>query len=86
MTDAPREARAELPFGLETEYAFNLFGADGRARDREEGLRRMLALARKHLVCLADAAAPGVYLANGSRLYVDAGSHPEFSTPVSAPG
>jgi len=74
----------ELPIGLETEYAFNFFGPNGEVLDRDEGLRRTLALARKHLVCLDDCGAAGVFLSNGGRLYIDAGSHPEYSTPECA--
>lgn len=68
-------------FGIETEYAFTHFGPDGQALERSSGLGQMLQLARKGLKCLPDAAAPGVFLSNGSRLYIDVGHHPELSTP-----
>ncbi len=74
----------ELPIGLETEYAINFIGTNGESLERDDVLRRMLALASKHFVCLRDAAAPGVFLSNGGRLYIDAGSHPEYSTPECA--
>jgi proteasome accessory factor A len=74
----------ELPMGLETEYAFNSIGPNGKGLGRDDGLRRMLALANEHFVCLRDAGAPGVFLSNGGRLYIDAGSHPEYSTPECA--
>ena len=68
-------------FGLETEYAFTHFAPNGEALNREEGLMRMLHFANNRLLCLRDSGAPGVYLSNGSRLYIDVGNHPEMSTP-----
>jgi proteasome accessory factor A len=68
-------------FGIETEYAFTHFGPGGEALDRSAGLGQMLQLTRKRLKCLPDSAAPGVFLSNGSRLYIDVGHHPELSTP-----
>lgn len=41
----------------------------------------LLSLARKQLCSLPDGQSSGVYLENGSRLYLDAGCHPEFCTP-----
>jgi tetratricopeptide (TPR) repeat protein len=38
-------------------------------------------LAEEQLCSLRDLQARGVYLGNGSRLYLDAGRHPEFCTP-----
>jgi proteasome accessory factor A len=40
-----------------------------------------LGLADERLCSLRDHQAHGVYLGNGSRLYLDAGRHPEFCTP-----
>jgi proteasome accessory factor A len=72
---------SEALFGVETEYAFTHFDKNGRAMPRELGLERMLHFARNRLESLPDGATPGVYLANGSRLYIDTGNHPEVSTP-----
>jgi proteasome accessory factor A len=68
-------------FGIETEYAFTHFAPGGKALDRAAGLEQMLASAPRKLKCLHDSGAPGFYLSNGSRLYIDAGHHPELSTP-----
>ena len=38
-------------------------------------------LARESLPYLPDRAAHGIFLQNGSRLYVDCGGHPELATP-----
>ncbi len=40
-----------------------------------------LKLADEQLCAIRDLQAQGVYLGNGSRLYLDAGHHPEFCTP-----
>jgi proteasome accessory factor A len=71
---------SEALFGVETEYAFTHFDMNGRAMPRESGLERLLQLARTRLESLPDCRAPGVFLAQGSRLYID-GTHPEMSTP-----
>src|SRR3989304_7089372 len=68
-------------FGIETEYAFTALGADGTSLRRDPLLAPLLELARQRHKHLQDAHAPGLYLENGSRLYVDCGSHPELSTP-----
>jgi len=71
---------AERMFGLETEYALCALGPG--CGDRAEELpRRLLDVARRTLVCLPDEQSSGVYLQNGSRLYVDVGAHPELATP-----
>ena len=70
-----------LPMGVESEYAFNLYGAQEPALDRERGLKKMMSIARAQLVAVPDAQSHGLYLQNGARFYVDAGSHPEYSTP-----
>lgn len=75
----------DLPIGLETEYAFNVYGPNGEPMDRARGLHRMLEQARRQFACLTDSGGVfGVFLSNGARLYIDAGSHPEYSTPECA--
>ncbi|UCH83221.1 MAG: proteasome accessory factor PafA2 family protein [Candidatus Latescibacterota bacterium] len=63
-------------FGIETEYALSGPG----------GPREVLAAKIVHSVAEDVASLPGMhdydrFLANGSRLYVDCGAHPELSTP-----
>ena len=69
--------------GIETEHAFSAWRVDG---SDAEFNRNMLASAlidtvREHNAWLPDAASNGIFLGNGARLYVDAGDHPEYSTP-----
>ncbi len=67
-------------FGLETEYAITQIERR-RYLDRDLFMNRFLGAARKSLVHLPDAQSNGMFLANGSRLYVDYGQHPELATP-----
>lgn len=60
--------------GAETEYALG-----GQAR--EAVVAALFANVRGRLPALPGTLREDLYLANGSRLYVDAGLHPEFSTP-----
>ncbi len=71
---------AERMFGLETEYAISGFEG-GNSVDREMILDRLMRAARKRLPHLPDSQSSGMFLSNGSRLYVDCGLHPELSTP-----
>ncbi len=71
---------AERMFGLETEYAIS--GIEGRRSvSRKILVERVLQVARKCFPNLPDAQSSGMFLANGSRLYIDCGLHPELSTP-----
>ena len=72
---------AERLFGLETEYAFTALDSAGKALARNHILCRFMQLARNELPHLRDASSSGMFLQNGSRLYVDCGLHPELSTP-----
>lgn len=66
--------------GVETEYAATAFGASMP----EDGWRLAGALLRgvvNRYPYVSDAASNGVFLANGARLYIDAGDHPEYATP-----
>ncbi len=69
---------ADLLFGLETEYGFAVFGRAGRrcASTDADALVQIAGERHPHLFGVE----PGLFLANGSRLYADAG-HPELSTP-----
>ena len=72
---------AERLFGLETEYAFAVLGPGDRARMRSAAMERFMNLARARLVHLPGIHEGDLFLANGSRLYVDHGMHPELCTP-----
>jgi proteasome accessory factor A len=67
--------------GIESEYAFAQVGTRDRMFDSRNALVTLIEIARRELVNLPDAAACGLFLSNGSRLYLDAGNHPELSTP-----
>ena len=70
-------------FGMETELAFSAWRPEAAADDDERGrlLEDYFTLAKQRLCSLPDQQAPGLYLENGSRFYLDAGLHPEFCTP-----
>jgi tetratricopeptide (TPR) repeat protein len=70
-------------FGMETELAFSAWQSEVSADDDSRGnlLENYLSLAEERLCVLRDQQAPGFFLENGSRLYVDAGLHPEICTP-----
>lgn len=65
-------------FGQETEYALAALSRNGRRL--ESAPRSLMALARVRLPHLLDAH-HGIFLQNGGKLYLDAGDHPEFSSP-----
>ncbi len=60
-------------FGLETEYGLSLTGAN-RALDAGEIAMTMFR------PIVSSARSTSIYLTNGSRLYLDVGSHPEYAT------
>ena len=67
--------------GIETEYALSASGDVSAWNNRERLAAALLDLARKQIPNLPDWNAPGIYLQNASRLYIDCGAHPELSTP-----
>jgi proteasome accessory factor A len=67
--------------GIETEYAVMAHGQPSQEISRHQFVDWLFTSAMRDLCSLPDLSAPGVYLENGSRLYLDTGSHPEFSTP-----
>lgn len=70
----------ERMFGMETEYAFTrIEGHECISRDLLTN--GFLEAAKRCLVHLPDVRSRGMFLANGSRLYVDCGHHPELATP-----
>jgi proteasome accessory factor A len=74
---------AERLFGIETEYAVAGF-LRGAPSDPGAVLNRLFTAARSRLPHLPDSNSAGVYLANGSRFYIDCGGHPEVATPECA--
>src|ERR671919_3261509 len=62
-------------FGLETEYGVTCAADDGRGLSADEVARYLF---RK---VVAWGRSSNVFLRNGSRLYLDVGSHPEYATP-----
>lgn len=66
-------------FGVETEYA--LFAPAGARRSAEELGAALLDGVRRRRPWLRDATDYGMFLGNGSRLYLDCGRHPELATP-----
>jgi hypothetical protein len=64
--------------GIETEFAVG----SRRQRGGPYGqVDLLLEKARETLISLPDFGTVGMYLENGSRLYIDSGSHPELCTP-----
>ena len=72
---------AERLFGLETEYALFRPGPRGVRVGQGSALSRFMELARENLPHLPDRGSSGVFLQNGSRLYLDCGGHPELASP-----
>jgi len=73
-------------FGVETEYALTALDERGRSLDRGQVIDDLMRRARAALPHLPDEFSSGMFLQNGARFYVDAGHHPEVTTPeVSSP-
>ncbi len=62
-------------FGVETEYAL------APHEHRRNCLEQLIELAREKLAHLPGVRGCDLFLANGSRLYIDCGEHPELATP-----
>jgi proteasome accessory factor A len=71
---------AQRMFGMETEYALSAIGLAGNRHNQLEVVLRFMELIRKSLPHLQDKNSGGIFLQNGSRLYVDSGGHPELAT------
>jgi hypothetical protein len=72
---------ARRMFGVETEYAVTAVDRQGRIWAPRVLSSKLLDRARRRLVHLPALEDQGLYLANGSRLYVDYGDHPEIGSP-----
>jgi hypothetical protein len=71
---------ADLLFGLETEYPVACITSSGTT-DGDQISYGLMGIARRELLHLPDLGHPsGIFLQNGSRMYVDCG-HPEICTP-----
>lgn len=70
-----------LLFGLETEYAIGAVGTRGTVADRAAFVMALIMVAQETYPHLADETLRGLFLPSGARFYVDAGNHPEMSTP-----
>jgi hypothetical protein len=71
-------------FGVETEYALTTLTPDREFVEPRKVLTRLMHKARTMFPALPDAHSAGVFLGNGSRLYIDCGQHLELSTPECA--
>ena len=75
MTDADGARRI---FGLETEYGVQHWNPEGRALSPEEVVRYLFR------PVVEWGRSSNVFVSNGSRLYLDVGSHPEYATAEAA--
>ena len=73
----------ERLLGQETEYGLSVVRNSGTPRESERSSEELLSLAASipHLPAFRSS---GLFLANGSRFYVDCGAHPELATPECA--
>lgn len=70
--------------GMETEYALAGYGPARGPSYHDALLSLLLDTARARLPHLNGMRDAGIFLANGSRFYIDAGGHPEMCTPECA--
>jgi len=68
-------------FGVETEYAVTAVKGDGTVIPAMELAAAIQRAAERMLPSLPGSCEAGLFLGNGSRLYVDAGAHPEIASP-----
>jgi proteasome accessory factor A len=68
-------------FGLETEYGLTPFGPHGAVLGRARIGRGLLGAIRQGRPHLPDTTSTGFFLANGLRVSLEGGVHPEISTP-----
>ncbi len=71
----PRGALHRRIFGIETEYGLTCVAPDGTRKLTPDDTARYL-----FRDVVAKARSSNVFLTNGSRLYLDVGSHPEYAT------
>ncbi len=68
-------------FGIETEYAFAALDANGERLDTGENVTALMNEAIRQVPHLRCSSGLDVFTANGSRVYLDVGEHPEVATP-----
>ena len=69
-------------FGLETEYGLSIHPQEpGRGARRADGVTLFMNAATQALPALPSLEGAGLFLENGARFYLDAGCHPEMTTP-----
>lgn len=71
---------SRMLFGMETEYAVHSPGGSLSESERQAVVWQLIDIAREKLKHVGDFGG-GMFLENGSRLYIDCGQHPELSTP-----
>jgi len=71
---------AERLFGIETEYGILARTADGAVIESGAAAMELVAAASRLVPCATSLHGPGFFLANGARVYVDCGGHPELAT------
>ncbi len=71
----------ERMLGLETEYALTVIDRKGRGVTNEKMVQRLFKRARTRFPHIVAMNHKGVFLPNGSLLYLDCGLHVEFATP-----
>lgn len=71
---------SRMLFGMETEYAVHSPGGTVSESERQALVWQLIDIAREKLKHVGDFGG-GMFLENGSRLYIDCGQHPELSTP-----
>ena len=70
----------ERMFGVETEFAFALFGEGGQRLSQEVAVRQLMEFAARRLPHLPSRNGAGLWMSNGSRLSIDC-LKPEIATP-----
>lgn len=68
-------------FGLETEYAVAAVAANGSVWPTQDAGVALVESVAKVTPHLPDSVHSGIFLCNGSRLYLDCGAHPELAGP-----
>ncbi|MCZ6889143.1 MAG: proteasome accessory factor PafA2 family protein, partial [Gammaproteobacteria bacterium] len=73
----------DLLSSIETEYALAALDHAGKRVNSNAVFEAFMAAARTQTITMP-AAAGGVFLSNGARLYLDYGAHPEYAAPECA--
>ena len=69
---------------IETEYAIFAVDKQGQRVNSEKVSNAFMETARDNYAFMMCASSSGIFLANGARLYIDAGGHPEYAGPECA--